>query len=172
MKCALLHPCDNVCWRVRTLRTNFSEIVIEIQIVSFRKMHLKLSFAKSCPFCLGLNVSTGLAAYIQHRTPMRSFSATGAYIYLLGMCSCQYIRMIPYAIWENNFPIKKEINASLHAVPFLIFYIYYKHYCCCMIWIQLVLYRHGVVIFIVLFLWNNAIKTHSAPTVWLMTIVQ
>ena len=43
------------------LRTNFSEILIEIDIFSFKKMHLKLSSAKRRPFvsaltCLGLNV--------------------------------------------------------------------------------------------------------------------
>ena len=38
------------------LGTNFSEIWIEIHILSFKKMHLKLSSAKWRPFCLGLNV--------------------------------------------------------------------------------------------------------------------
>ena len=38
------------------LGTNFSEILIEIYIFSFRKMHLKMSSAKRRPFCLGLNV--------------------------------------------------------------------------------------------------------------------
>ena len=36
--------------------TNFSEILIGIQAFSFKKMHLKMSSAKWCPFCLGLNV--------------------------------------------------------------------------------------------------------------------
>ena len=36
--------------------TNFSEILIEILIFSFKKMHLKVSSAKRRPFCLGLNV--------------------------------------------------------------------------------------------------------------------
>ena len=40
------------------LGTNFSEILIEIQIFSYMKMHLKMSFAKWRPFCLGLNVLT------------------------------------------------------------------------------------------------------------------
>ena len=40
------------------LGTNLGEIWIEIQIYSFRKMHLKLSSAKWRPFCLGLNVVT------------------------------------------------------------------------------------------------------------------
>ena len=38
------------------LGSNFSEILIEIDTFSFKKMHLKLSFAKWRPFCLGLNV--------------------------------------------------------------------------------------------------------------------
>ena len=38
------------------LGTNFSEILIEIYIFSFKKMHLKMSSAKCRPFCLGLNV--------------------------------------------------------------------------------------------------------------------
>ena len=38
--------------------TNFSEILIGIQIFSFKKMRLKMSSAKWRPFCLGLNVLT------------------------------------------------------------------------------------------------------------------
>ena len=38
------------------LGTNFSEILIGIQTLSFKKMHLKISSAKWRPFCLGLNV--------------------------------------------------------------------------------------------------------------------
>ena len=40
---------------IRTLGTNFSEILSEIRAFSFKKMHLKMSFAKWRPFCLGLN---------------------------------------------------------------------------------------------------------------------
>ena len=41
---------------IRTLGTNFSEILSEIQSFSFKKMHLKMSSAKWRLFCLGLNV--------------------------------------------------------------------------------------------------------------------
>ena len=41
---------------IRPLGTNFSEILIEILIFSFKKMRLKMSSAKRRPFCLGLNV--------------------------------------------------------------------------------------------------------------------
>ena len=39
-----------------TLETNFSEILTEIHILLFRKMHLKMSSGNWRPFCLGLNV--------------------------------------------------------------------------------------------------------------------
>ena len=41
---------------IRTLGTNFSEILGEILSFSFKKMHLKMSSAKWRLFCLGLNV--------------------------------------------------------------------------------------------------------------------
>ena len=41
---------------ITPLGTNFSEILIEILIFSFKKMRLKISSAKWRPFCLGLNV--------------------------------------------------------------------------------------------------------------------
>ena len=41
---------------IATLGTNFSEILIEIQTFSYKKMHLIISSGKWRPFCLGLNV--------------------------------------------------------------------------------------------------------------------
>ena len=41
---------------IRTLRTNFSEFLVEILIFSFKKIRLKVSSAKCCSFRLGLNV--------------------------------------------------------------------------------------------------------------------
>ena len=40
------------------LGINFSEIVIEIYIFSFKKMHLKMSYGKWRPFCLSHNELT------------------------------------------------------------------------------------------------------------------
>ena len=40
------------------LGTNLSEILIEIDAFSFKKIHLKMSSGKWRPFCLGLNVLT------------------------------------------------------------------------------------------------------------------
>ena len=41
---------------IRTLGTNFSEILSKIHAFSFKKMHFNMSSAKRRPFCLGLNV--------------------------------------------------------------------------------------------------------------------
>ena len=41
---------------IEPLGTNFNEILIGIQIFSFKKMRLKMSSAKWRLFCLGLNV--------------------------------------------------------------------------------------------------------------------
>ena len=54
--------CQPIIWTnagillIEPLGTNFSEILIGIQILSFKKMRLKMSSAKWRPFCLGLNV--------------------------------------------------------------------------------------------------------------------
>ena len=45
------------------LGTNFSEILIEVLIFSFKKMRLKVSSAKWRPFCLGLNVLTAFLCW-------------------------------------------------------------------------------------------------------------
>ena len=47
------------------LETNFIEILIGIQTLSFKKMHLKMSSAKWRPFCLGLNglISSSAGVY-------------------------------------------------------------------------------------------------------------
>ena len=41
---------------IRTLDASFSEILSQIHIFSFKKIHLKMSSGKRRPFCLGLNV--------------------------------------------------------------------------------------------------------------------
>ena len=52
--------CQAIIWTnvgillIRTLETNFSEILSEIHTFSFKKMHLKMSSGKWHPFCLGL----------------------------------------------------------------------------------------------------------------------
>ena len=41
---------------IEPLETNFNDILIEIHIFSFKKIHFKMSSGKWRPFCLGLNV--------------------------------------------------------------------------------------------------------------------
>ena len=45
---------------IAPLGTNFSEILIEIQIFFLKKIGFKISYAKCCSFRLGLNVFTAL----------------------------------------------------------------------------------------------------------------
>ena len=47
---------------IEHLGANFSEILIKINIFSFKKMYLKMSSGKWRPFCLGLNVLSCLTA--------------------------------------------------------------------------------------------------------------
>ena len=56
------------------LGTNFNEILIEIHTFSFKKMHLKMSFAKWRPFCPGPNVLT----YITNDTTVDDLTIQGA----------------------------------------------------------------------------------------------
>ena len=56
--------CQAIIWTndgillIRTLGTNFSEILSEIHSFSFKKFYLKMSSGKCRPFCLGLNMLT------------------------------------------------------------------------------------------------------------------
>ena len=50
---------------IRTLGTNFSEIVSEIHSFSFKKMDLKMSSAKWSLFCLGLNELNPIMTWIE-----------------------------------------------------------------------------------------------------------
>ena len=45
-----------VNWTLRYIFQYFSKMVTKIHIFSFTKKHLKISYAKWWPFCLGLNV--------------------------------------------------------------------------------------------------------------------
>ena len=56
------------------LGTEFNEILIEIHTFSFKDMHLKMSSGKWRPFCLGLNVLSGIL--VIHRCQSRYFFTT------------------------------------------------------------------------------------------------
>ena len=61
---------------IRSLGTNFSEILIGIQTFLFTKTHLKMSSAKWCPFCLGLNVLTKSTSKLGHGSLIASHRFT------------------------------------------------------------------------------------------------
>ena len=60
--------------------TNFSEILIQIQTFSFKKMHLKMSSAKWRPFCLSLNVLRNISGSSR---PYRPFLINNLWALLL-----------------------------------------------------------------------------------------
>ena len=57
------------------LGTNFTEILIEIRAFSFKKMRLKVSFAKWRPFCLGLNVLIEILSFSLKKMRLKMSSA-------------------------------------------------------------------------------------------------
>ena len=63
---------------IGSLGTNPSETLIEILTFSFKKMRLKVSYAKRRPFYLGLNVlkQTDVIALYNKRTNELRFSLT------------------------------------------------------------------------------------------------
>ena len=88
--------CQAIIWTnddfllIQSLGTNFDEILIEIQLFLFWKMHLKMSSAKWQPFYLILNVLTFLVLWAEYpgdsgqswwRYQMETFSA------LLALCA-------------------------------------------------------------------------------------
>ena len=58
---------------IRSLGTNFSEILIKIHTFSFKKLHLKLSSAKWRPFCLGLDVLNLVNAWLSWNPQMENW---------------------------------------------------------------------------------------------------
>ena len=54
------------------LETNWNEILIEIYIFSFKKMHVKMSSVKWRPYCLGLNVLMPCVVTATHQWEFQS----------------------------------------------------------------------------------------------------
>ena len=69
------------------LGTNFSEIVIEIYIFSFKKMHLKMSSGKWRPFCLGLNeFSTTTGKIVVRWMPQNYTDDKSTFVQVMAWC--------------------------------------------------------------------------------------
>ena len=70
------------------LGTNFSEILIEILRVSFKKLRLKGSSAKWWPFCLCLNVLRGIRSIVL--------------LLILWLLASSSLQQLWYWLWRSN----------------------------------------------------------------------
>ena len=89
---------------IRPLGTNLNEILIEIHIISLKKIHLKMSSWKWRPFCLGLNVLNFIA--IGSQDSINNLSGYSKYWFRSSVW-CQAIT------WTNGDPIHWCIYASI-----------------------------------------------------------
>ena len=91
------------------LGTNFSEILIEILIFSFKKMRLKVSSAKWRPFCLGLNVLTHAGPVVpyteidlgQHYLRSRFAAWSPIYWHGLALIAAWISNHTPSKVWDE-----------------------------------------------------------------------
>ena len=100
---------------IRTLGTNFNEILSEIHIFSFKKMFLKMSSGKWRPLCFGLNVliyipdpapaSAAAATRISSISIKASrciFAAIGLCINILPLFRCRYVILMASQMTGNS----------------------------------------------------------------------
>ena len=110
---------------IRPLGTNFSEILIGNRTFSFKELHLKISSVKWRPFCLCLNVITGLTVIYnrpwssQMRTPwsMNLESYTGEWFSwsLLIIYIFQSMGQIFFVEFQRN-PLKFYIYTEKYVL--------------------------------------------------------
>ena len=68
---------------IRTVGTNFSEIVSEIHTFSLKKMRLKISSAKWRPCCLGLDVLCSIGVWILNKRATSIFTSRHDSLFLV-----------------------------------------------------------------------------------------
>ena len=95
------------------LETNFSNILIEIHIFSFRKMHFKISSGKWRPFCLGPHglMYTYVCVYVLNCTCIASI------IRISGRCKIKwrYSLALRYNISTYNIYSKSIVNVTNYS---------------------------------------------------------
>ena len=131
---------------IEPLGTNFSEILIGIQIFSFKKMRLKMSSAKWCPFCLGFNV-------------LKQFSILRANIWKLNPCSVLWF-------WKKKESLKYAVVG--HEGRFMIYVLNY-FYCKRQCWyydVPLHELRNFFICINRLYIWSAICVTLSCHTCW------
>ena len=112
--------CQAIIWTnagillIRPLGTNFSEILIGIQTFSLKKIHLKMSFAKLPPFCLGLNMLTN-PTIMQFASQLLYWPACLNPLkrwFRVGVVPSFYFVIAPWNSWHNNHTCSQNINAK------------------------------------------------------------
>ena len=104
-------------WLIGPWGINFSEISIGIQTFSFKKLNLKMSFAKWRPFCLGLNVvNPGVA------------TAADCYIYRGVLVSVMKGTLAPPRIY---FMAAAALTYGLNKVGVVLIWKQCNPYVCC-----------------------------------------
>ena len=91
------------------LRTNFSEISIEIRTFSFKKIHLKVSSGKWCPFCLGLNVLSWLIVLMW--IPQNTFDDKSTLVRAMAWYHWHW-SMSSYGITRSQWVHQNTVNGS------------------------------------------------------------
>ena len=105
--------CQAIIWTnagillIRTLGTNFSEILIETHTFLFKKTHLKMSSGKWRPFCLGLYVLIGSVICLSH------FRSQASY------CSIVWHFLVPISIRIKRNNVKESAINSFNDYEYL-----------------------------------------------------
>ena len=122
----------NQCWNIVNwaIKKNVSEILIEIQALSFKKMHVKTSSGKCRPFCLDLSVlliqqhtffirsSTFLADHATLYHNIHNYLPINHYMILDMNIRCQVLKdqRIPRQQWSIINPRRTELIKSFIMV--------------------------------------------------------
>ena len=106
---------------IRTLGTNFSEILSEIHTFSLKKMHLNMSSGKKRPFCLGLNMlmacwlmtpchylnqSWRFINCVLWHSPDNDLTLGANELYQWQVFQDYISKLIPHIPWTNEFNIR------------------------------------------------------------------
>ena len=91
---------------IEPLGRNFNEILIEIHIFSFKKIHFKMSYGKRRPFCLGLNVLNRAKCMFSFQMSFNSFIADGGNV----ACECKWllIKIANFRCKSHHFPTEAD----------------------------------------------------------------
>ena len=105
--------------------TNLNEILNKIHIISFKKIHLKMSSGKWRPFCLGLNVLIDPLGTNFHEIliAIQTFSFTKMHLKMLSvkwLPFCLYLNLLKYCQFSQE-PISWLCNhwlrQGVHWIP-------------------------------------------------------